>query len=172
MALVPSPETGQAWGQTIASAPTLWFYVPYAQTDIYSMEFELWDEDNNLIVQDRQVSIPATPGITSYQVAAATPLEVGKTYRWYLLLRFDPNNPSLDEYVSGRIERIAAADLSGQLEAALPLEQAQLLAEAGVWYDTLTVLAAVQAEQPEIWSQFLQAVGLSAIAEEPLVSAY
>lgn len=169
MALVPSPEMGQAWGQTIVPDPTLWFYVPYAATDIARVEFELWDEDNNLVFRDRQLTIPVTPGVIPYPISSI-PLEVGKTYRWYFLLRFDLDNPSLDEYVSGRIQRITPeAELIRQLDTAPALEQAQLLADAGIWYDTLTHLAAVYPQHPETWSQFLQMVGLSMIAEEPLV---
>jgi hypothetical protein len=170
MALVPFPETEQAWGQTLQAAPTLWFYIPYPSTAIHRLEFELWDEENQLIAQDQQIPIPTTPGVIRYQIPDTVSLEVGKTYRWYFLLRLDPDNPSLDEQTNGRIERIApSSELLNQLETSSLLEQAQYLAAAGIWYDTLTVLAELYPDRPEAWRNFLQTTGLDHIAEEPLI---
>lgn len=180
-ALVPFPEIVQediqghlleqpaAWGRTIAAAPTFWFYIPYSSAAVHSAEFELWDDENHLIVQNSSIQISETPGVISYRPSLEAPLEVGKTYRWHLLLRFDPETPSLDEYVSGRVQRIAFPGQMEQLETASPLQQASLLAEAGIWYDTLTALAKVHIDAPAVWIALLQQVGLDAIAEEPIV---
>lgn len=168
MALVPFPQLGQAWGQTIAESPTLWFYNPYAPSAIHSLEFELWDENNHLIAQDSNIPIPSAPGIIRYRIPVS--LNSGQTYRWYFLLRFDPNNPSLDEQVSGRIQRITlSAQQMRQLQTASPMQQAQQLAEAGIWYDTLVALAQTYPIHPEIWSNFLQTVGLQSVSAEPLI---
>ena len=181
-ALVPYPEIvrddGQgrsskqpsAWGRTIAEIPTFWYYIPYPATAIHRAEFELWDKDGHLIIQDASVQIAETPGVIGYLPDLEEPLEVGKTYHWHLILRLDPDNPSLDEYVSGRIQRVAfSPEQAGQLAVSSPLQQADLLAAAGIWYDTLTALAKVYRDAPATWIALLRQVELDEIAEEPLV---
>ena len=182
-ALVPFPEIvkddGQgtlvkqpaAWGQTISETPTFWYYIPYPSAAVHGAEFELLDVDDNLIFRDPAVQLAETPGVIGYLPALEAPLEVGKTYHWHLILHIDPENPSLDEYVSGRIQRVDfSPEQAEQLETASPLQQADLLAEAGIWYDTLTALAKVYKDSPAAWIALLQQVELDEIAEEPIVN--
>lgn len=182
-ALVPFPEKVQtseagqtttiyqAWGQTLEAVPTLWFYVPYPAEAVHSAVFEMVDDENQLVAQGTDLEITSTPGVIRYTPSLDVPLAVGETYQWNLLLRVDPAQPALDELVSGRIKRVeASADLSQRLgEASSPLQQATVLGEAGIWYDTVTTLASVYAEHSAAWADLLRAVGLEAIADAPLV---
>ncbi|MGB3615243.1 MAG: DUF928 domain-containing protein [Elainellaceae cyanobacterium] len=182
-ALVPFPEQQQpgedeqsvtiyhAWGQTLEPAPTIWFYVPYPPEAIHSADFELLDEQHQLVAQGTGLEITATPGVIRYTPELDVPLVVGKTYRWNLLLRFDPLEPAADELVSGRIKRVApSTTLRQQLDgSSSALQQASLLGEAGIWYDMVTMLSTVYAEHSAAWVDLLRSVGLEAIADEPLV---
>ncbi|MDJ0707135.1 MAG: DUF928 domain-containing protein [Leptolyngbyaceae cyanobacterium MO_188.B28] len=182
-ALVPFPEIVKddsqgsaakqpaAWGRTIAEIPAFWYYIPYPATAIHSAEFELLDDNDNLIFRDPSVQLAETPGVIGYHPNLEAPLEVGKTYNWHLILHIDPDNPSLDEYVSGRIQRVALPpEQVAQLDTLSPLQQADLLAEAGIWYDTLTALAKVYQDAPTAWISLLKQVELDEIAEEPIVN--
>ncbi|MEO0407632.1 MAG: DUF928 domain-containing protein, partial [Cyanobacteria bacterium P01_A01_bin.135] len=79
--------------------------------------------------------------------------------------------PAADELVSGRITRVApSAELTQRLgTAATPLQQAEILGEAGIWYDTVTALAAVHSEQPVAWTTLLRSVGLDEIVDAPVL---
>ena len=178
-ALVPFPQAAagagsarpSAWGQTLEPIPTFWFYVPYPPDSIHTAEFEVWDSEGTLVWQDPHLVLAQTPGIMAYRPALPQTLAVGQTYRWHLLLRFDPDHPSADAHVTGRVQRIAtSAELTQQLAiATTPLQTARALAKNGIWYDTLTALAKVYPEQPEVWMDLLRSVGLEQVAAQKLV---
>jgi Domain of Unknown Function (DUF928) len=106
----------------------------------------------------------------------APSLEKGKTYKWSFVLMCDnvlrPDSP----LVEGQIERTQMnAEAIAQLEKATPLQRAAFYGEAGIWYETLTVLADARHLQPEnadlelVWQDFLRSVELGAIASQPLL---
>ena len=185
-ALVPFPEKvrmdeqGQeetvysAWGQTLESNPTLWFYFPYGAEAVYAAEFELWTEEGNRILHTTDLPLNATPGIMGYTLPPTITLEMGETYRWNLLVQFDLLFPALDELVSGRIQRVTLpTDDQSSLNAAEQdvIQSATRLAESGIWYDLLTTIATAYPNNMPLWRDawrdVLTEVGLASIADQP-----
>ena len=156
-------------GRTVSARPTFFVYLP--PTLSKEAFFSLQDEQGNSHYQTR-LSISGQGGIVSVTLPEnARALEIGKNYMWV----FAPIQPDgilrPDNYVvTGWVKRVEATGNS----ASSPLEQAIALAQAGIWYDTLSVLAAAKRSQPDNanlvkeWRELLEQVGLNAIATQPL----
>lgn len=189
MALVPafeqpqkegnSPKRVEMKGLTVAGTPTFFFYVP--ELPATEAAFSLKDENNNDIYQTN-LSLPQQPGIVAVKLSQETPnLEVGKTYRWSFGVRcqaLTPQGQSAVVFISGEIQRVEPnADLKNQLQAATPLQKAEIYAENGIWFETIGTLAQLRQTQPEDerlktqWVQLLQSVGLEEIANQSFVDS-
>ncbi|MCA1995426.1 MAG: DUF928 domain-containing protein, partial [Coleofasciculus sp. S288] len=70
-ALVPAGNVGL----TLEKHPTFWFYVPYSPGDTASGEFVLQDEANNDVYRT-SLTLPREPGVVSFSLPSATPLEM------------------------------------------------------------------------------------------------
>ncbi|HEY9615796.1 MAG TPA: DUF928 domain-containing protein, partial [Microcoleaceae cyanobacterium] len=94
-------------------------------------------------------------------------------YRWFLTVDCQPLSDATPVSVEGVIQRVPlSADLSRSLTNASALEKASLYAKAGVWYDALTMLAALRQQNPQAaidWQTLLKDVGLSDLADQPIV---
>ncbi len=162
------PDT--AHGRTIASHPTILVYVP--PTSSRQAFFSLQDETGQSHYQT-QVEISGQGGIIRITIPPEiAALEIGKDYAWF----FAPIEPGQalrpDNYsVSGWVRRVAEP-LSNSLLT--PLERASLYANSGIWYDSLSVLAAAKLAQPDdpkltlAWEELLTQVGLAKIAQQPI----
>lgn len=169
MPLMPATN----YGQTIASHPTFYLYLP--KTSASQVFLSVRDKEENEIYQGFLPAI-ATGGIVGFQLPAEAPaLETGKTYKWSMaivcgrLLRADSPR------ISGWIQRVEAdATTSGQLSQEPSLEGASLYGAKGLWYETIGTLAELRRQQPEDatiaenWENLLSSVGLEAIATEPV----
>ena len=155
-------------GTTVAANPTLFWYVP--QTTAKAADFVIFDDKDNQVYQVT-LALPGTPGIANYSLPANVSLEAGKTYKWQFALVCQPRDPSGDqlvEVVEGLIKRTELSPkLKAQLVQAPPLEQAKLYAQAGIWQETLTILAQLRSSRPTEWEELLKSVGLDAIAQAP-----
>ncbi|HAX75429.1 MAG TPA: hypothetical protein DCY88_06280, partial [Cyanobacteria bacterium UBA11372] len=157
-------------GRTVLARPTFFVYLP--PTLSRTAFFSLQDEQGNPHYQTR-LSISGNGGIVSVTLPENAPeLEMGKNYMWV----FAPIQPDgilrPDNYVvTGWVKRVATLD---NQSFSSPIEQATALAKAGIWYDTLRVLAAAKRLEPnnttlvKEWQELLEQVGLNAIAKEPL----
>jgi len=99
-------------------------------------------------------------------------LAVGVEYQWVVALIPDPDNRSKDLIASGVIKRIEpSADLKEKVSKASPASLPGVYAEAGIWYDALTVLSDQIDAQPDnkalrqTRADLLQQVGLKAAAQ-------
>jgi uncharacterized protein DUF928 len=99
-------------------------------------------------------------------------LAPGVEYQWVVALVTDPNNRSSDLVASGVIKRVEpSADLKAKIAKAAPASLAGTYAEAGIWYDALSVLSDQIEAQPENKSlretrtDLLRQVGLKAAAD-------
>lgn len=169
MPLMPATN----YGQTIASHPTLYLYLP--KTSASQVYLSVRDKEENEIYQGFLPAI-ATGGIVGLQLPAeAAALETGKTYKWSVaivcgrLLRADSPR------VSAWIKRVEAdATTTGQMEQEPSLEGAALYGAKGLWYETIGTLVELRRQQPEDatiaenWENLLSSVGLEAIATEPI----
>jgi hypothetical protein len=96
-----------------------------------------------------------------------------------LVVLDNPTDDSTALFVEGKIERIELSpSVSKQLREASSLEKAALYAKAGIWYDTIAILAGLRCSQPNNlavaveWEGLLRSVGLDDIAREPLLTCY
>ncbi len=178
VALIPNTNNGL----TVAARPSFWFYIP--PTTEKTAEFiledaSLNDRDPKRRLTSMQIDLTTTPAIVSLTPAATDPaLEVDRDYTWgfsILCERNSANNPT----VRGKIRRVKPSpSLAAKLDKASPLEQVNLYAASGIWYDAVTKLASLRRDQAKDakvtaqltaeWKELLQSVGLGAIAAAPL----
>jgi Domain of Unknown Function (DUF928) len=160
-------------GLTIEARPTIFVYVP--KTSAREAFFSLQDEGKNHHHQ-MSVKLPNRGGVIGIQLPYNAPaLQVGKNYKWSLVTicgqALEPDNPQ----VTGWVRRVTPDDSLSVLNSVNPLESVVRLAEKGVWYDTLSMLAQLRQERPkdsnlaQHWHELLTSVGLGAIATEPVV---
>jgi len=167
------PPTQQ--GRTVSSHPTIFAYLPPIGAE--EVFFSLQDEAGNSHYS-ATLKVPPDGGVVSVTLPPKTPdLVIDKNYLWY----FAPIEPGgvlrPDNYaVTGWVKRVKPT-FNEQDLAATPVQLATKYAEAGVWYDTLKVLAAAKRSQPHNktfateWHDLLKQVGLEKIASEPLIEA-
>ena len=176
------------WGLTTSKYPTFWFFIPYEQSAISSMEFVLKDESQkpSKTIYRKFLSKPERPGIISISTDTSTsPLEISqkkqqKMYHWFLKVRVqcNPQQSANLHFVEGWIER---TDLNSELgegfEQLTSLEKIAFYAEKGIWHDTVTKLAELSLANPKDdnvnflveWKSLLQSVDLENLAHYPLI---
>jgi len=168
-ALLPTTNLGQ----TAAAKPTFFVFVP--TSNARQGELVILDAQNRE-VSTRVVDLPTEPGVLALQ--PTTDLNPGEDYRWFftLLCGADADDPSAMISVSGVVARIQpSSDLAKKLAAKNAGDRLSAAADAGLWYETLAILADLQRQTTtkEIarseWQAVLSAVGLEAIAQAPLV---
>jgi hypothetical protein len=167
-----TPDTH--YGLTVAERPTFFVYLP--ETGAKEMFFSVQDQDGKQAYQTT-LPLPDKPGVIGVKLPASAPaLEVGKNYKWSLVMvcggELEPDSPG----VEGWVRRVAPTPtLKSQKQLEVSLESASELAKAGIWYDALSALAQLRQAQPENlalsahWKELLESVKLDAIATEPLI---
>lgn len=167
------------WGLTTSERPMFWFYVPYTNM---SAEFVLQDSEENEIYKNQNIALRAKSGVIGISLpSTVTPLEVGKTYRWFLKIRCNQQQTtSVPIYVEGDIQRV---NLNPSLEQQLqgttdPRQKMAIYAANGIWFDALTMLGQLRlansddASLAADWQSLLQSIKLENIAAFPLVNYY
>jgi hypothetical protein len=167
-ALVPTTQHGN----TVSGRPTIFAYLP--PMGAQEVFFSLQDEEGNSFYH---ATLPVSPegGTIAITLPADAPeLEMGKNYLWYMAPLQAGTILRPDNYaVVGWIQRVEST-VNEQDLASSPIELATAYANAGIWYDTLEVLASAQRSEPgnqavaAEWNDLLQQVGLEAIAAQPL----
>ena len=156
---------GDNVGTTVATEPTLFVYVP--QNTAESAELVVIDEEGNP-VYSKNFEIQSANGIVKVNLPKDAGLSQGQEYMWQFSLVCDSNDRAADRYVQGTLKRVElTSDLQQKLQAASPIEQAQLYAEAGIWNETLITLADLRNSNPKEWEELLDSVGLKEISAEP-----
>ena len=145
IALVPLTKTIQPirWGLTTKAHPTIWLYAPQGLAANTPLELVLQDEAgqnrSRAVFQTSETSV----GIFSLSLpATAAPLQVGKIYRWSVSIYCNPDAIDIPVIVQGALQRVTlSSKLQNQLAVTQSvLEQANLYARNGVWYDALATL--------------------------------
>ncbi|MBD2103926.1 DUF928 domain-containing protein [Leptolyngbya sp. FACHB-261] len=174
------PDSGQALialspanqpGLTLAERPTFLVYVP--QTRAQTAEFSLSNRNGSGVYRTT-IALTNTPGIITVSLPPTTsPLEIGKHYIWVFSLVCTANNRFQDAFTSGRIQRIGLDPVRlRQIEQATPRERVSLYREAGIWYETSSILLELQRSQPndlglrQAWRDLLESGGLEVTSSE------
>ena len=162
------PDSGL--GLTTEERPLLHMYVePSVQKmlltvegldDDYTKEVELSGEGGIV-----EVSLPET----------VKALEVGQEYSWSLIMicgeALRPDSP----IVAGDIRRVESIFTPTQAQDISMADKASAYGDAGLWHDLISTLTDMRLENPEDaqaqmhWESVLEIVGLSALADEPLL---
>ncbi|NJL88514.1 MAG: DUF928 domain-containing protein [Coleofasciculaceae cyanobacterium SM2_1_6] len=164
-------------GVTIKSHPNFSFYLPAMPEGLPPplIEFVLRDLAGNDIYLTRfngdgrsgiaSISLPESSGFQG--------LELNKSYIWSVAIICQRNDRSKDIVADGLIQRVATPpELSPRvLQGMSAIERAELLSRAGIWYDTVALLAQLQRNQPlPQWASILQAVELRDLVNQPLLN--
>jgi uncharacterized protein DUF928 len=158
-------------GVTTQEQPSLfWFQSKPAEA---KFELTLLQENKPKPLVQVMVQRSTKAGIQRLKLSEhGAKLAPGVEYQWVVALINDPENRSNDLVASGVIKRVEpAADLKAKIAKATPSSLAGVYAEAGIWYDALSVLSDQIDAQPEnkslreTRSDLLRQVGLKAAAE-------
>lgn len=171
-ALVPRANIGL----TTAANPTVFWYLPKNNYQVGEMMLYKATETEQTLIDKATFLLEGRPTLDRFTWANQT-LAPNQDYRWVLSLICDPANPDPSQivYVEGWVRRV---DLAPSLQTALAnaqgLNQFQILAKAGLWYDALTVLAK-QPKSPQVrqeWGNLFtsEAVQLPALGNYVLTS--
>lgn len=155
----------QVWGLTAAERPMLWFYQPYPKASISNIQVILRDEakPSNQVIYRTSLSPAQTPGIQSVALTNV-PLEVNKTYHWYLKLTMNCTTPE-PIFAEGWVQRV-------QLNAPASLA---VYTEKGIWYDAIATVAQSRQTKPtdpalmQDWTNLLKSAQLDSLASQPFV---
>jgi hypothetical protein len=164
---------------TIAAHPKFFVYIP--QTSAQKAEFIISDNNENEIVKEK-FALTGTPGVIAFSLPSnATPLEVGKTYKWSLEILCeagninDPASVDRNPFVQGEVERIQPPATLVNIGKVAPSERPDLYAQSQVWYESISSLAELQYANPQDlrlkkdWEDLLKSVNLDTVAEAPLL---
>lgn len=169
MVLVPRQNTGV----TAADYPTFWLYVKTSIPQPIPVELELRDQQDNTIYRTK-FELTQGPGIVSVRLPETAPaLQPGEKYYWYF------SSYEYELYRFGELERIALSPkLEQQLANLSPQERIIILANKGLWYETVTELAQLRRTHPHdpeleaVWAELLADpdVDLEKIVSQPFLS--
>jgi len=136
MAIVPEHT-----GLTIQVHPVLSWYL--SKTAPCSIELSLIDDSQFEPLWQSRISQPVPAGFHRIRLAdIGLKLDTGKTYKWFVALVMDPDHRSKDIIAGGVIERINPSEsLKQKLSQSDPMQRVSILAEEGIWYDTLTSIS-------------------------------
>jgi hypothetical protein len=173
--LLPSNQKGL----TLQERPTLFVYVP--QSNATKAFFSIKDDQGNDHYQSfLDIATVEHSAIMAIPYPEDAPsLKANQDYKWSFVVlcdnRLRPDSP----LVEGSIKRINLEEqnsLKQQLEQAnTDLEKAKIYANAGIWYETINILANLQKSNPDnsslntAWVNLLNSVGLNEISEAELL---
>lgn len=142
-ALVPLNGTGS----TTSTHPTFWIYLP--ETTARKMLLSVMEENpDGAIKHHGQTSFPIPPqsGLISLKLPDKSfPLEIGKTYKWAVILMCGKSLHPNDPVIEARINRIQAS-IPNQSENSI--KKAIWFGQQGIWYDFLESLFQAKQANP------------------------
>jgi hypothetical protein len=133
IALVPDHT-----GLTLREQPSLYWYSSKATN--HHAEFTLIDNESIEPLVQKRIGPPVEAGFHPVHLKdSAFRLSKGKQYKWYVAIVLDPDHRSKDITAGGLIEYIQTPpELQARLNQVPKAEYPNVLADAGIWYDTLS----------------------------------
>jgi Domain of Unknown Function (DUF928) len=164
-ALVPKLSDNIAWGQTIADRPTVWLNTPQGLAKDLQMEIVVRERDGKPIAKQLFTNkSKIEPGAIGISFPSTTVLKIDRTYHWAVAFYCDTNE-RIDSplIVQGLIQRIGTPHAFTTAKSSL--QQIQILAATGIWYDTLTQLGnrfrqSKDRESSTAWAELLKSAGM------------
>jgi len=127
-------------GLTLKGDPVLYWYLPETTDNEIGLRVSSSQSDEPLL--KAPLPMPKTAGIQRVRLADhGLTLENDVDYHWFIAIPGDVEAHERDQFAGGGITRIdAPIDLAARLAAA-DREQAQILADAGIWYDAIDAIS-------------------------------
>jgi hypothetical protein len=125
-------------GQTISTHPTFLWFVADAQS--YPLEFRLYKQTNGKRQLLHKSKMQSQSGLMKFSLPTDQPgLTSGQIYSWQVILSCNPNHPSSDSVAGATLQVVPLpTSLKSQLaNAKSSIDQANLYAENGFWYDAI-----------------------------------
>ena len=167
------------YGGTTKEHPSFWVNIPEtsARKAILMVKQGSDAPWHQLLEHSRQeIDLSEKAGITEIKLSKDAPaLEIGKKYKWKVVLvcgnSVNPNDPE----VTAGIKRIDRSQISHNVPTTqTELDKAALYAKEGIWYDALDIVVAEKSSWNnwnDIWLGYLQSGGLAnKIADEPVLT--
>lgn len=128
-------------GQTASEQPTVYWYLTRDASD--TVEVTLIDQVGTRPLLEHRLPPPVRAGIHGLRLADhGVRLVPGTTYQWSVAIVRDAERRSRDVLAVGFIERVALPTALGQrLAQAPPAERVSMYADAGLWYDAISLLS-------------------------------
>lgn len=161
------------YGLTVTGRPT--FLIALSKTSAKQLILSI--KENGTIHHSQTVlSLKDSSGIISISPSEnSPPLEIGKEYRWSVVLVCGEKPRPDDPAIASWVRRVAPPQaIPSKLDKENVLIQAKWYGEQGLWYDALLAIVKAKRSQPEseemtkIWSNFLASVGLQEVSSKPL----
>ncbi|MBD2776915.1 DUF928 domain-containing protein [Iningainema tapete] len=129
------------FGQTVSTQPTFAWFVPDVESHL--MEFSLYEYGTSGKGKFlKKINLQSSSGIMQLSLAKENyRLSIGQKYLWQIALLCNPNRPSQDLVAAAVIEVVAMPPpvTNALAQTKEPLKQAELYAEAGLWYDAISL---------------------------------
>jgi hypothetical protein len=127
-------------GLTLTGHPVLYWYLPELSDNKVGLRVSSSQSDEPLL--KAPLPKPTTAGIQRVRLADhGLTLEHDVDYHWFIAIPGDVRAHERDQFAGGGIIRIdAPIDLAAKLDTA-GSERASILADAGIWYDTIDALS-------------------------------
>lgn len=130
-------------GQTVSSYPTFVWYVPTDQPLEGGIRIMTLTENGEPDEILEEYLFPSSQGFMAFTLPeSAEPLESGERYLWQVYLECDSRSTN-DDFAEVAVDIVNAERVPSPLSTD-PVEQAKQFAEAGLWYDALATLLAVE----------------------------
>lgn len=168
--------------QTVTASPTIWLFIPDNETfrSAPSAQFVLLDEEEGLplwvgFIEPSQI----TQNQAIIRIPVAYALEPGRRYRWSFTVTVDPDVFEQNPTVEGLIEYVVpTGDLAEKIEKIRTRSEQidTIYTQNDIWHDALTLAGEQLSQAPEnsalraTWSNLLASVGLSALADAPIIN--
>ncbi len=163
--LMPSLPNGNAfdtWGQTVQERPLIWVYVPYGSEDKrpnnrknrFDLQLEIREDAAGQAFVKSEVKLPTKGKIMPIELPQDYKLKIGTNYQVKLRVNCTKKNPPQASFWVQRVTMptdISKVSIDSR-------DRVKLLAERGIWLDTLTEVVKVNAA-PKLsaeWQGFVQ----------------
>lgn len=148
-------------GLTTNPSPTLYYFVSRAVTEPTKLTISAPMQREPLV--ETTIPSPAAAGIQAVRLADyRVQLQPGVVYAWSISVGFDARSPSRDVVATASIMRSPPdAAVESTVRGAPPQRRANVLAQAGLWYDAVDAAAAnAAADRHVAFDALLEQVGL------------
>lgn len=196
MAFVPpsredevSPAVADRYGTvdyTASAYPTLFVRVPALEGPAKA-QLTVQDAAGEVQLYNTEFTLSGEPGIMGIQLPdSVSPLEVGETYLWQMLIQCDQASSDRNLYIGSWLQRISLnslqstdnfepAPLIRELNVVSERDKPALYAELGIWQEAVAGLAQLRYQNPSDptiqsdWRTLLQETQMSEFLNDPIL---